>query len=45
MHKILLVEDEPELARAITRELKAEGYLVEHVADGPAALVVLPALP
>jgi len=35
---ILLVEDEPELARAIVRELEAEGYGVEHAADGPAAL-------
>ena len=38
MNRILLVEDEPELARAITRELKAEGYRVEHAADGLAAL-------
>ena len=38
MDRILLVEDEPELARAITRELKAEGYQVEHAADGLAAL-------
>ncbi|NIV30608.1 MAG: response regulator, partial [Anaerolineae bacterium] len=38
MNRILLVEDEPELARAITRELKAEGYQVKHAADGLAAL-------
>ena len=38
METILLVEDEPELARAIIRELEAEGYNVEHAADGPAAL-------
>ena len=38
MNRILLVEDEPELARAITRELKAEGYDVEHTDDGLAAL-------
>ena len=38
MNRNLLVEDEPELARAITRELKAEGYRVEHAADGLAAL-------
>jgi len=35
---ILLVEDEPELARAIMRELKAEGYHVEHAAHGHDAL-------
>lgn len=38
METILLVEDEPELARVIVRELKAEGYHVEHVANGIAAL-------
>jgi len=38
MERILLVEDEPELARVILRELKAEGYHVEHAADGIAAL-------
>jgi DNA-binding response OmpR family regulator len=38
MDRILLVEDEPELARAITRELRTEGYQVEHAADGLAAL-------
>jgi DNA-binding response OmpR family regulator len=38
METILLVEDEPELARVIARELKAEGYHVEHVANGIAAL-------
>ena len=38
MEIILLVEDEPELARVIVRELKAEGYHVEHAVDGIAAL-------
>jgi DNA-binding response OmpR family regulator len=38
METILLVEDEPELARVIVRELKAEGYHVKHAANGIAAL-------
>jgi DNA-binding response OmpR family regulator len=38
METVLLVEDEPELARAIMRELKAEGYNVERAADGLGAL-------
>ena len=38
MDRILLVEDEAELARAIMRELKAEGYHVEHAANGLDAL-------
>ena len=35
--KILLIEDEPELAASVTDFLKAEGYLVELAADFPAA--------
>src|SRR6266571_3569310 len=35
---ILLVEDELELARVITRELEAAGFGVRHVADGETAL-------
>jgi DNA-binding response OmpR family regulator len=36
--RLLLVEDEPGLAAALVRGLGAEGYAVEHVADGPAGL-------
>jgi DNA-binding response OmpR family regulator len=35
---ILLVEDEPELARLVVRELENVGYNVRHAADGAAAL-------
>ncbi|MHB1311248.1 MAG: response regulator transcription factor [Gemmatimonadaceae bacterium] len=35
---ILLVEDEPNLARGIRENLEAEGYTVDHVADGRVAL-------
>ncbi len=38
MATILLVEDEVELARVITRELVAAGFGVMHVLDGEAAL-------
>ncbi len=38
MTTILLVEDEPDLADAVARELAAEGYRVVKAADGPAAL-------
>jgi len=38
MATILLVEDELELARVITRELEAAGFGVRHVADGETAL-------
>jgi DNA-binding response OmpR family regulator len=38
MPTILLVEDEPELARLVTRELEAAGYEPRHAADGAAAL-------
>ncbi len=38
MATILLVEDEAELARLVTRELEAAGYRVRHAPDGPAAL-------
>ena len=37
---ILPVEGKPELARVIMRELWAEGYRIEHAADGLAALDV-----
>jgi len=38
MATILLVEDEVELARVITRELMSAGFGVEHVVDGETAL-------
>lgn len=38
MPTILLVEDAPELARVIQRELEAAGYRVYHAAEGQAAL-------
>src|SRR5437660_3104599 len=38
MATILLVEDELELARVISRELEAAGFGVRHVADGETAL-------
>jgi DNA-binding response OmpR family regulator len=36
--RLLLVEDEPGMAAALVRGLGAEGYVVDHVADGPAGL-------
>ena len=36
--RLLLVEDEPGMAAALGRGLSAEGYVVDHVADGPAGL-------
>ena len=37
MSRILLVEDEPDIALGIRMDLEAEGYEVEHVADGEVA--------
>jgi two-component system OmpR family response regulator len=37
--RILLVEDELELAMAVTQLLREKGYLVDHAADGEQALV------
>lgn len=39
MAKILLVEDEPEVAAALAYDLKLEGYEVEVIPDGEAACV------
>lgn len=36
--KLLLVEDEPNLARGIRENLEAEGYVVDLAVDGPSAL-------
>ncbi len=38
MARILLVEDAPDLARVVVRELEAAGYETVHAADGPTAL-------
>jgi two-component system, OmpR family, response regulator len=38
MSSLLLVEDEPRLAAAVVRGLEAEGFSVDHVADGLEAL-------
>ena len=38
--KILVVDDEPQLRRALERALKLEGYEVELAADGDEALAV-----
>jgi DNA-binding response OmpR family regulator len=40
MAVILLIEDEPDLARVLVRELEAAGYQVFHAADGWTALEV-----
>lgn len=37
--RLLLVEDNPKLARSISRGLRAEGYAVDVAADGEAALM------
>jgi two-component system KDP operon response regulator KdpE len=39
MNRILIVEDEPQLLRALTINLRARGYDVKPVADGRSALV------
>src|SRR5690349_20527707 len=36
--RVLVVEDEPRLARALQRGLAAEGYVVDLAADGPTGL-------
>jgi DNA-binding response OmpR family regulator len=38
--RILLVEDEPDLARALARTLSDEGWIVDTVGDGEAALAL-----
>jgi two-component system, OmpR family, response regulator len=34
LDKVLLVEDDPRIARFVKRGLEAEGYVVDHAADG-----------
>jgi two-component system, OmpR family, response regulator len=38
LEKILLVEDDPRIARFVKRGLEAEGYVVDHVIDGEEGL-------
>jgi two-component system OmpR family response regulator len=37
--RLLLVEDDPKLSQALARGLRAEGYAVDHAADGESALL------
>jgi DNA-binding NtrC family response regulator len=39
--RILLVEDEPNMARTLARNLERAGYAIAHAANGEAALAVL----
>lgn len=40
MARILLVEDDPSLARGLAASLKAAGYAVDHAGDGETALML-----
>jgi DNA-binding response OmpR family regulator len=39
--RVLVVEDDPDLVALVRRWLERDGHLVEHVADGAAALEAL----
>jgi DNA-binding response OmpR family regulator len=39
LRRLLVVEDDPAIADAVVRRLRSEGYLVDAVHDGPAAVV------
>jgi DNA-binding response OmpR family regulator len=39
--RILLVEDEPNMARTLAKNLERAGYAVEHATEGQAALARL----
>jgi len=39
--RVLVVEDDPDLVALVKRWLERDGHLVEHVADGAAALAAL----
>lgn len=39
--KVLLAEDEMRMAAALVELLRLEGYVVDHMADGPSALLAL----
>ncbi len=41
MHRILIVEDDPDVVNLSTRWLRRAGYAVEHAPDGEAALELL----
>ena len=41
MSRVLVVEDDPDLVALVRRWLERDGHLVEHVADGAAALAAL----
>jgi two-component system, OmpR family, alkaline phosphatase synthesis response regulator PhoP len=43
--RLLLVEDEPTLVRALSDRLRAEGYEVHHAGDGEAALELVTSQP
>ena len=45
MRRILVVEDNPDLADLVTLNLRDEGYAVEHIGDGSLALAKLQAEP
>ena len=39
MHKILLIEDDPDLASVICQTLENEGSMVDHCTDGESGLL------
>jgi DNA-binding response OmpR family regulator len=41
MSRVLIIEDDPDLVALAKRWLERDGHLVEHVADGAAALEAL----
>lgn len=45
MSRILIVEDDPDLVTLVRRWLERDGHLVEHAADGAAALQALLSAP
>ena len=45
MRRILVVEDNPDLADLVTLNLRDEGYAVENIGDGSLALAKLQAEP
>jgi DNA-binding response OmpR family regulator len=41
MKRVLIIEDEPGIAKACTRTLNAEGFQVDHAVNGRVALDIL----